>query len=226
MISNLIYTRKSTDLTKQGCAQQQISEENCFKAVVIHEFGHVIGMSHEHNRNDTPIAYQGLFSCGAKDPSPVGGQLIFGNLRIGAYDNQSIMAYCNPNRLKKPVLSAIDKAALRTFYGRMPSISFDLGYPVITIPVVLTGSTSVPKSMTLSDPTNTGKYAYAFSIVPTTAKSSVPATYLSSVLTIPYLKETSFGKVKSIQSRKMTLQLTTNSFRNTSLTNLYTAQGQ
>lgn len=176
MIKNPIYT---TNITKfKGCKVQSISEENCFKAVVIHEFGHVIGMSHEQNRNDEPLPYR-TASCGENDPSPVQGQITFGNLRIGVYDDQSIMAYCNVNRLKKPVLSATDKVALRVFYGKMPSISFDLGYPVITIPVVLTGSTKIPKSMTLSDPTNTGKYKYAFSLAPTTSKSSVTATYLS-----------------------------------------------
>ncbi|MEQ1638924.1 MAG: M12 family metallopeptidase [Methylococcales bacterium] len=223
MIKNRIYTRNDTSF--KGCQAQSISEENCFKAVVIHEFGHVLGMSHEQNRNDQPLPYKTM-ACGIKDPSPVLGQITFGNLRIGAYDDQSIMAYCNLNRLRSPVLSVRDKVALRVFYGRMPSISFDLGYPVITIPVVLTGSTGVPKSMTLSDPTNTGKFAYIFSIAPTTTKSSVPATYLSSVLTIPYLKETSFGKVKSIQSWAMALQLSTNVFRKNTSVNLYTATPQ
>jgi hypothetical protein len=223
MIKNQIYTRNDAKFI--GCKAQSISEENCFKAVVIHEFGHVLGMSHEQNRTDEPLVYQRL-SCGANDPSPVLGQLIFGNLRIGAYDNRSVMAYCNVNRLKYPVLSDIDKVALRVFYGKMPSVSFDLGYPVITVPVVLTGSTRVPKSMTLSDPTNTGKYTYAFSLAPTTTKSSVAATYLNGVLTIPFLKKASFGKVIGIQKRTMTLSYIINKFRNTSLTDLYTAQGQ
>jgi hypothetical protein len=223
MISNRIYTANTTAF--KGCRAQSISEENCFKAVVIHEFGHVLGISHEQNRSDEPLTYRNSV-CGKNDPSPILGQLIFGNLRIGAYDDQSIMAYCNPNRLRVPVLSIRDKVALSVFYARMPSLNLDLGYPVITIPVVFRGITKVPYSMQLSDPTNTGKFKAVFSLTPTKGKSSVPATYLGSLLTLPYLKVTSFGKVTGIQSRTMTLQTSTGFFRNTTLTNLYSTSRQ
>jgi hypothetical protein len=208
-----------------SCKKQGVSEENCYKAVITHEFGHIVGMSHEHNRIDQPLSYETRL-CAGDDPSVVQGQLIFGNLRIGTYDTTSIMDYCNTNRVKNPVLSTTDKVALRVFYGRMPSLSLDLGYPVITIPAVFRGITKVPYSMQLSDPTNTGKFKAVFSLAPTKGKSSVPATYLGSLLTIPYLKVTSFGKVTGIQSRTMTLQTSTGFFRNTTLTNLYSTSRQ
>jgi Astacin (Peptidase family M12A) len=218
----LDFDLKNTSI-KTRCQSQLISEENCFKATVIHEFGHVLGMSHEQNRNDEPLI---LDTCALNDPNPVNGFLSFGNLRIGAYDTQSIMAYCNPNRLKNPVLSAIDKTALRVFYGRMPSISNDLGYPVITIPVVYRGITKAPYSLQLSDPTKTGKFKSVFSIAPTTGKSSIPATYSGSVLSIPYLKVTSFGKVTGLQRKSMTFQTATGFFASTNTITLYPVNKQ
>jgi hypothetical protein len=211
-----IYEGFNLAIPNFNCKRQGITEENCFKAVVIHEFGHVIGMSHEQNRIDQPLPYYTRL-CAKDDPSPVQGQLIIGNLRIGTYDTTSIMDYCNDNRLKFPILSTLDKLGVRVFYSNMPTLNTDLGYPVIRIPLALVGG--VAKSITLSDQNKDGYYNFASA--PTANKSSVPPTLLNGVLSIPYLKITNFGKVTGIQKRTMRL-VSASLAAITSITRLYT----
>lgn len=203
-----------------SCKAQLISEENCFKAVVIHEFGHVIGISHEHNRIDQPLPYYTRL-CAIDDPTTVQGYFAIGNLRIGTFDTTSIMDYCNDNRLKLPVLSTLDKLGVRVFYANMPTYSTDTGYPVIRIPLAIVNG--VAKSITLSDQNKDGYYNYANAS--TTNKSSIPAGLTNGVLSIPYLKVMSFGKVTGIQRRTMKL-VNPSLAANTAITNLYTTLRQ
>jgi hypothetical protein len=204
------------------CRGQSVNAENCFKAVVIHEFGHVIGMSHEHNRIDQPLAYTYYnLKCAEDDPSIVQGQLTIGNLRIGSFDTTSIMNYCNANRVKSPVLSNLDTLGVRIFYSNMPTYSTDLGYPVIRIPLVIVNG--VAKSITMHDQNKDGYYTYTSA--PTANRSSNPPKLVNGVLSIPNLKVTSFGKVKAIQKRSMKL-VSANLAVNASITNLYSTLRQ
>jgi hypothetical protein len=188
-------------------------------------------MSHEQNRDDDPLGNPLLFpACAKNDPSEVEGQLTSGNLKIGGYDLQSIMNYCNGNRLEKPILSDIDKAAVWAIYGRAPWVSTDLGNPVITIPVVQHGSTLIPKNMILTDQNNDGRFTFSLGTFATSGKSSVPATYFTdgtSVLRIPFLLTTSLSSGKrtitGIWKVEMPRDTLTNTFKDTtnSMVQLY-----
>ncbi|MEQ1545622.1 hypothetical protein [Methyloglobulus sp.] len=127
------------------------------------------------------------------------------------------MDYCNVNRAKKPVLSALDTAAVRAFYANMETVNTDLGYPIIRIPLVIVNG--VAKSITMYDQNKDGYYTYAS--LSTTNRSSVPPKLVNGVLAIPYLKVTSFGKITGIQKRTMKL-VSASLVANTSITNLYT----
>ena len=89
----------------RGC---QKMKDHCIKMNAVHEFGHVIGLAHEHNRKDRKgnckITYKGAH----------------GDTYLTAYDVDSIMNYCgDPYRLKGGTpLSNGDIVSVRKLYGR------------------------------------------------------------------------------------------------------------
>jgi hypothetical protein len=166
-------------------------------------------MSHEQNRS---YALGDPLCIGIPDdPSPTPfGTTTIGNIKISRFDNDSIMSYCNPAYPGVTTLSAIDKLAVKTYYGNMPSLNTPpqwkpnvpgTGYPVLRIPVLLINGKSY--TAVLSDPTNKG--VYNFTPLPTSNKSNTPATFLSNKLTIPYYKRTINGKVWRLGNAAMIL---------------------
>ena len=88
-----------------GC---QATKEYCIRNIAAHEFGHVLGFSHEQNRPDKPA------SC----TSAAQGQN--GDTTFGAWDLESIMDYCNPQWNNDGLLSGTDIAGSQYYYGVAP----------------------------------------------------------------------------------------------------------
>ena len=89
----------------RGC---QKNKEQCIKMNAVHEFGHVIGLAHEHNRKDR------------KGNCKKTSQGTDGDTYLTTYDAYSIMNYCgDPYRLKGGApLSRGDIVSVRKLYGR------------------------------------------------------------------------------------------------------------
>jgi hypothetical protein len=79
--------------------------EFCIKAIGVHEFGHALGIAHEHNRADRDIC----------EREPQGSK---GDWNITPYDLQSVMNYCNPNWSGNGELSSYDKIGVNALYGK------------------------------------------------------------------------------------------------------------
>jgi hypothetical protein len=88
--------------------------DGCIKKHAVHEFGHALGLAHEHNRLDSPI------NC---EDAEQGSN---GDLELGNFDWSSVMNYCGPNN---GVLSATDKARIADLYGGVKPQEFACFFP-------------------------------------------------------------------------------------------------
>jgi Astacin (Peptidase family M12A) len=111
--------------------------QTCIQSTAIHEFGHILGLAHEHNRPpqygvlDIPFITQ----CNDNDPDPYplpqGSFKTKGNTLFTDYDPNSVMNYCRKPYFGRRDLSNLDKLAIRVYYGQMPS--FDNRTKILTI---------------------------------------------------------------------------------------------
>jgi hypothetical protein len=88
-----------------SCASPAI-RQSCIESIAIHEFGHALGIAHEHNRPDTDR------SLCTDAPQGTNGDVI-----IGAWDGSSIMNYCFGSSYNN-ALSATDRATINSMYPR------------------------------------------------------------------------------------------------------------
>ncbi len=165
--------------------------QTCIQSTAIHEFGHILGLAHEHNRPtlygvlDIPFITQ----CNDNDPDPTvipqGSFRTKGNTLFTDYDPNSVMNYCRNPYFGRRDLSNLDKLAMRVYYGQMPS--FDIRTGILQIPrierydgVVLKGSFNL-----LPD----GRFQQSSSFQTTTTVSTSPAIFYSNgLIWIPELK--------------------------------------
>ena len=126
--------------------------------VILHEFGHVLGMIHEHSREDASLQWNkdAVYKDFAKDPNywthedcdeQIFDQVALSSFNGSVYDPKSVMHYWFPNRYfkvppnlpKVTSLSMLDKLWINKKYpGKQlptykPSNWFTLNWPFIVV---------------------------------------------------------------------------------------------
>ncbi|MEQ1546555.1 MAG: M12 family metallopeptidase [Methyloglobulus sp.] len=122
---------RSLSLRKR-CAEKGVGIDQCIASSVVHEFGHVLGLSHEQNRPDDPSSEL----CHRNDPETVIftgdiGQFVYhtwGNTKFTPYDPNSVMNYCRIPYYGNTKLSLMDQVAVKVYYGNIPGFSTPGGW--------------------------------------------------------------------------------------------------
>ena len=95
-----------------GCAKSEEIRKKCILDGAVHEFGHVLGATHEQNRPDKDQS-----ACEVS-PDPNKGATVgtVGDLLFGPWDLSSVMNYCNPIVNNGGILSPGDELGIRAAY--------------------------------------------------------------------------------------------------------------
>jgi hypothetical protein len=172
---------------KQRCSDNGKNLEQCIQFTAIHEFGHVLGLSHEHNRDFR------LDSCSLDDSA---GYNVHGNTDFTDYDPDSIMNYCRQNYYGDTNLSIMDKISVKAYYGRIPTFVGETSK--LDIPRVMFEGN--PYKVTLQYGSD-GKFTFITSSPTNDSpenQSSVETTFTNSILTLPVIRYMDNGKVKKL----------------------------
>ncbi|MCK5829035.1 MAG: zinc-dependent metalloprotease [Methylococcales bacterium] len=172
---------------KQRCADNGINFEQCIQFTAVHEFGHVLGLSHEHNRDFS------FNSCSLDDPARYN---VKGNTSFTDYDPDSIMNYCRQNYYGDKSLSLMDKISVKAYYGRIPTFTDETSK--LDIPRVMFQGNPYKATLQLG---SDGKFTL-ISMAPTNNlpenQSSIETTFSNSILTLPLLRYMKNRKVMKL----------------------------
>lgn len=174
----------------QRCADNGKNLDQCIKFTAVHEFGHVLGLSHEHNRPDDPDVIPNGF-CHTNDST---SNNVMGNTLFTDYDPNSIMNYCRQQYWGDSSLSAIDMLAVKAYYGNIPNY------------IAEDGTLFVPRVMVNNRPHlarlqyNNGKFDLMalIDMSGNDKPSSATATFSYPNLSLPLLSFISGGKVTQL----------------------------
>ena len=89
------------------CSSSEEERKSCVQLIAIHEFGHALGLAHEQDRDDTPDI------CTEEHNRNSQG------VKVGDWDNHSVMNYCNKRWINDGELSEGDIATLQNAYQHL-----------------------------------------------------------------------------------------------------------
>ena len=100
VVLNLLFAKWGS-----RCHVAPLSVESCIKSMAMHEFGHVLGLAHEQNRDDR--AADCVEPAQGDEENPI---------KVGSFDRESVMNYCYDG-VYRSSLSAGDVHTLQQMYG-------------------------------------------------------------------------------------------------------------
>jgi len=174
--------------TQARCQSNNVNLDQCIQFIAVHEFGHVLGLSHEHNRDD-----DGFPTPCKTDDDPLNN--VRGNTDFTDYDPESVMNYCRQNYYGNRNLSRTDIISVQAYYGRIPT--FTVETLVLDIPRLMYQGGSWRSTLKYGSDGKFTLTSYAPDNSPGN-QSSVVSTFANSIVTLPLIRYMEGGKVTQL----------------------------